>query len=449
MSTRGRSIVAAVLAAAVLGWPAAATAGPRAGAAPDQPAEPRSDGKVCATGAQRPYVLTTTPVLTARQSDPDAGRPDLTTTFAWWQVGGTLTGRVSQTAGNPSVVSASIPAGRLTDGGTYAWHARTSDGSHKGPWSAPCEFTVDVTSPEPPAGVTSTDYPADGPHGGPGIAGQFVISAPTTRPAEVVAYAWTTDGAIPPSAAATVPADATTHGATLTFAPARDGVVTLRVWSQDRAGHFSATPATWTFFVKAISEPQPVRPLPPTISFPGGDTTDQGGTLSLRLDANGDTSVTRFRYSIRSTALDLTAVPDRPGGSVVVRIPAGTLTGTSQVFAKSSTGSVDSLLTQGSFTVRSLTSLTGLVLDVATFLPVEGATVRVEPGNHAATTNAAGEFSFPAAELPAGDYTVTASYGGCSGEQPVYVDGSGLYLEILLLPGESGNESGCGSQPGQ
>jgi hypothetical protein len=445
MHARGTSIGAVVLAAAVMGWPTAAAAGPRANAAPDRPAETRSDGAVCATGAARPYVLTTTPVLAARQSDPDAGQQSLTTTFVWWRVDGTGSGRVSRSAANPSAVSAGIPAGRLADGGTYAWRARTSDGSRKGPWSAPCEFTVDGTSPEAPAGVTSADYPSDGPHGGVGIAGQFLISPPPVRPEEVVAYAWTADSGIPPAAAATIAADESTHGATLTFAPARDGVVTLRVWSKDRAGRFSTTPATWSFFVKPTSEPQPVRPLTPTISFPAGDTTDQGGTLSLRLDANGDTSVTQFRYSIRSTALNLTAVPDQPGGVAVVRFAAGSITGTAPVYAVSSTGTVDSLLTQGSFTVRSLTSLTGRVLDIATFLPVEGATVRVEPGAHETTTDADGEFSFAAAELPTGEYTLTATYGTCSGGQPVYVDGSGLYLEVLIFPADEG----CGSPAGQ
>jgi hypothetical protein len=71
------------------------------------------------------------------------------------------------------------------------------------------------------------------------------------------------------------PADAGTHGATLTFAPARDGILTLRVWSKDRAGRFSA-PVTWIFFVKAATQPQPVGPLTPAISFPEGNTTVQG-----------------------------------------------------------------------------------------------------------------------------------------------------------------------------
>jgi hypothetical protein len=93
--------------------------------------------------------------------------------------------------------------------------------------------------------------------------------------------------------------------------------------------------------------------------------------------------------------------------------------------------------------VESLTSLSGRVVDVETFEPFAGATVRVEPGDH--ETTATGDFSFPADELPPGDYTATASYGTCNGEQPVtlsgWVDGADLYL----LPGSCG--PAAGSQP--
>jgi hypothetical protein len=401
--------------------------------APDRPTEQRSDGLACGTGADRPFVLTTTPVLAARQSDPDGGQQALTTTFVWWRTGGgpVSVGRATQSAGNPSIVSAGIPAGRLVDGGTYAWRARTFDGHRYGRWSTQCEFTVDVTSPEAPASVASTDYPSDGPHGGVGVVGQFFISPPVLRPEEVVAYAWTVDGGVGPGSAATIPADDGTHGAALRFAPTRDGILTLHVWSKDRAGRFS-TPVTWTFAVAASNDPGPTRPQPPSISFPEGNTAVQGGTLSVRLDANGDETVTEFHYSVRSTALNLTAVPNEPGGFVVVQIPVGNIAGQAGVYAAASTGTVASLMTVGTFEVQSLTSLTGQVLDLATFLPIEGAVVRLEPGGHQITTPADGAFSFTAAELPPGDYTLTASYGACSTELPVSLSGWGDYVDVYL-----------------
>ena len=248
---------------------------------------------------------------------------------------------------------------------------------------------MDVASPEPPASVTSTDYPSDGPHGGVGVVGQFVISPPVLRPEEVVAYAWTVDGGVGPGSADTIPADEATHGATLRFAPTRDGIYTLRVWSKDRAGWFSM-PVTWTFAVSASHDPGPTRPQPPSISFPEGNTTVQGGTLSVRLDANGDETVTEFHYSVRSIALNLTAVPNEPGGFVVVQIPVGNIAGQGSVYAAASTGTVASLTTAGTFEVQSLTEPDGQVLDLATFLPVEGAVVRLEPGAHQITTAADG-----------------------------------------------------------
>lgn len=447
MFARGRSTVAVVITAAVLGWPSAASAAARgvAGdAAPDRPAEQLSNGAACATEGSRPYVRTTSPVLAVRQSDPNAGQAELTTTFAWWPIGGTTSGagRATKSAGNPSAVTATIPAGLLADGGTYAWRARTFDGTRFGPWSARCEFTVDVTAPEPSAGISSTGYPADGQaHEGPGIPGDFVISPPLQRPEDVVAYAWTDDSGVSPASAELIPAD-TAHGATLTYTPARDGIITLRVWSKDRAGWFS-TPVTWTFFVKAVPVPQPARPATPTISFPGGNSADQGGTLAMRLDANGDNSVTQFRYSLRSTGLDLTAVPDRPGGSVIVQIPVGNGTGPWNVYAVASDGTTDSLITVGSFEVRSVRSLSGWVRDVATGSPVEGATVRAEPGGHVTTTSATGDYSFSTTELPPGDYTISVTYGDkSSGEQILSVDRWGVVMNFYLFPPEGDDGGG-------
>ncbi|MCM4076008.1 carboxypeptidase-like regulatory domain-containing protein [Paractinoplanes hotanensis] len=438
MRVRGRWAVAAVLAAAVSGWPTPASAG-TSGTTPVRPGEPGSNGRACAAGADRPSVPTRTPVLAVRQSAPGGGQ-NLTTTFAWWPIDGTSggAGQASRSAGNPALVAVEVPEGLLADGGTYAWRARTFDGTRHGPWSGRCEFAVDATAPQPPAGVTSTDYPADAPAGGVGVPGRFVISPPELRPDEVVAYAWTLDSGVGPAGAATVPADAGTQGATLTIAPSRDGILTLRVWSKDRAGLFS-TPVTWTFRVKAAGNPQPARPLTPTISFPDGNTVEQGGTLSVRLDAEGDKSVTQFRYSVGAPTLNLTAAPNEPGGYAVVQVPVGNVPGSRSVYAVASDGAIDSLLTAAGIQVRNLTLLNGRVLDITTFLPVPDATVRLEPGGFQTTTNAEGEFSFLTSEVPPGLYTVITSHGGCSREEgPYEVDGQGLTIDLLLVPDQCG-----------
>ncbi|MFY1674842.1 LamG-like jellyroll fold domain-containing protein [Plantactinospora sp. WMMB334] len=243
-------------------------------AEPNPLAERTSDGKPCATGDARPYVLTTTPFLTGRQSDPDTGQQSLTTWFHWWPLGGARNDvdKVSQSSGNPSAVAKAIPSGRLVDGGTYAWQARTHDGSRYGPWSGVCEFTVDVTPPPMPGDVTSTDYPDDGaPHGAVGWPGAFEIAPPEVDPHEVEAYAWTFDSGTLPTA--TVPARSTDHGATLTVGPPRDGLNTLRVWSQDRAGRFSTQARSYTFRVRAPWGPAGHW----TFEETGGDAVDVSG----------------------------------------------------------------------------------------------------------------------------------------------------------------------------
>ncbi|MGW0433104.1 LamG-like jellyroll fold domain-containing protein [Micromonospora sp. NPDC003197] len=257
-------------------------ASPAAASVPNAPTNQLSDGKPCVTGPGRPYVLTTTPVLAAMQGDPDSGQQSLTTSFYWWPQGGARneTDKLSQSAGNPSSVSVTIPSGRLTDGSTYVWQSRTWDGLEFGGWSDTCEFTVDTTPPPAPGTVTSVDYPADGaPHGGVGLPGAFEVAPPSERAHEVKEYAWTLDSGVF-AGAPTVPARPTDHGATITINPVHDGVNTLRVWAKDDAGRFSTTPQTYTFTVRAPAGPAATW----NFDEASGDATDgrqHGNTATL------------------------------------------------------------------------------------------------------------------------------------------------------------------------
>jgi protocatechuate 3,4-dioxygenase beta subunit len=224
--------------------------------APNAPKAQKSDGKACAVGNARPYVLWANPTLVATQSDPDSDQQQLTTDFYWWPRGGSRseTNKVSQASGNPSVVSKAIPTGKLADGGTYVWQAKTTDGRLTA-WSGTCEFTVDATPPPDPSAVTSTDYLPNEPRGGVGIGGEFKISPPTVRPHEVVAYAWTLDSGVLLDSQ-TVPASTTDYSGKITgLKPSHDGITTLRVWSKDHAGRYSANPKIYTFHVRAGSGP--------------------------------------------------------------------------------------------------------------------------------------------------------------------------------------------------
>ncbi|PZV92637.1 CarboxypepD_reg-like domain-containing protein [Micromonospora phaseoli] len=334
--------------AALLVVTSPAAAGPKTGSAgaqnrkPSPPTDLRSDGKTCAAGTSRPYVLTATPYLSAMQSDPDQGQQSLTTWFHWWPSDGVRNGtdRVAQSAGNSSSVSAAVPEGELSDGQTYAWQARTHDGARYGAWSETCEFTVDLTPPPPPGAVTSTDYPNDaGPRGGVGIAGVFEVAPPAERPHEVVEYIYTFDS----SSALTwsVQPRASDHGASITVAPPRDGVNTLSVWSKDAAGRRSQSPSTYTFRVRGPAGPAGGWNFDEA-DGPASDVTAHGNTITL--DGGADRTTGRGGVG-NALALNGSTAWAGTAGPVLIENP--------------DTGLPTPVRTDTSFTVTARVKLTG------------------------------------------------------------------------------------------
>jgi hypothetical protein len=307
----------------------------------------KSDGKTCATGTARPYVLTQTPILAAKHSDPDTDQQNLATHFYWWPLGGSRseTNKLTKSSGNPSATTVTIPSGKLADGGTYVWQARTYDGRLYGAWSGTCEFTVDATPPPTPGDVTSADYPADNqPHGGVGLNGTFEIVAPTVRPHEIKEYAWTLDSGVL-TQARNVPARTTDRGATIALPPLHDGVNTLRVWARDQAGRYSQTPRLHTFLVRAGDGPAAEWTFDEE-SGDAADTTTHGNTAVLNaaaarvpgrggvgfaLSPNGSGSATR-------TGSVTTAHPDT-GAALPVRTDSSvTVTARAKLTATGGTG---------------------------------------------------------------------------------------------------------------
>ncbi|MGC1212004.1 MAG: hypothetical protein WA890_12155 [Micromonospora sp.] len=177
-------------------------------------------------------------------------------------------------------------------------------------------------------------------------------------------------------------------------------------------------------------------PLQPAISFPNGDSVSAGGQVAIRFDANGDTTVTRFRYSVDNTNLDneVPAVQDGTA-TATVTIDAGNVSGEHPVYAVA----VDrhgrlSPMTQGTFTVSAIWNLKGQAIDATTWLPVAGATIRLEPAGIEVVTGPDGGFQFA---VDPGLYTLTGTYAGppsLYGSQQLQLDNQETWFDLYLFP---------------
>lgn len=179
-------------------------------------------------------------------------------------------------------------------------------------------------------------------------------------------------------------------------------------------------------------------PLQPTISFPNGDSVPEGSQLAIRFDANGDRTVTGFRYSIDQTHLD-SEVSAAPDGTADVTIDVGNMSGEHLVYA----AAVDrrgqlSPITQETFTVSVVWNLKGQALDMTTWLPVMGATIRLEPAGIEVVTGSDGRFQFA---VGPGLYTLIGTYAGppsLYGSEQLLLDNYSLWVDLYLFP-ESGS----------
>ncbi|MGV8885410.1 MAG: LamG-like jellyroll fold domain-containing protein [Microbacteriaceae bacterium] len=215
------------------------------------PAEPS-----CVTGASRPVIAATAPTVSAISSDPDAG--NVQTSFEVATVAAPTVVKWSAT-NLPGLASGSrraavIPSGTLVDGESYTWRSRAFDGALYSAWSAPCEFTVDVSKPLGPivtpivnvVGVNAVYYP-DRASGGVGLMGKFKIDGGSTS--DVVAFVY---GFNDPTSTSTVTPDSSGVAAA-SFTPTTTGPVTLSVKSRDAAGNVSL-PTNYTFSVAVPAE---------------------------------------------------------------------------------------------------------------------------------------------------------------------------------------------------
>ncbi|MFJ7216613.1 hypothetical protein [Amycolatopsis sp. NPDC098790] len=207
-------------------------------------------------------------VMSGHFTDPDEG-DELTARYELWPVDQPAAKRQLDapvySGGSGSVL---VKSEELTEGTTYAWHARGDDGTDVSPWSTTCYFTVDRVVPNAPT-VTSDVYRTDvpGAQGDVGLPGHFTFD--TGGSADVVGYEYaiSTGGWMDPK---TVAPEHPGGPVTVTWAPSDSGWNYLYAYAIDRAGNRSQSLSTG-FYVNES------RPDIWSVQYPQGWTNLDGG----------------------------------------------------------------------------------------------------------------------------------------------------------------------------
>jgi hypothetical protein len=153
---------------------------------PEVPTQLYAGGHPCANQAPFPYLPNRQPTLAA--SFKDANPDDtLTGSFVIWPIDSPDERTTINTTGyirSGWVSAVTVPAGVVSDGGTYGWQSRLNDGTDTSDWSQTCYFSVDATPPASPPQVTSSNYPEDSYVDG-GTPAHFTF---TTNATDVIGY---------------------------------------------------------------------------------------------------------------------------------------------------------------------------------------------------------------------------------------------------------------------
>jgi len=346
---------------------------------PDTPDQITVDGQPCATGESRPYVITTTPTLAARAKDPDAGQ-QLGVQFVGGRLGSAAAFWTSQDfIANGAFAVKNVPAGILADGATYFFQAQAGDYvdgqilDHSA-FSAPCEFTVDATPPNPVKAITSTDYPLDPgddrPHGVAGRTGRFTLTPPDVHPEDVAFYVVAQNPCgTPDDCALRVPAGAD-HSATVDITP-KAGLNTLKVWTQDRAGNLGGggSPPRYDFLVRSGAT---------TAGDPAASWSMNEGTGKTASDGSGHGNAATLSVGAGwaspghlgvGSALSLGAAIIQPGGGGG---PGTAATAGPVASQDPDTGAPTTVRTDRSFTVAAWVRLNSTNLSAATAVAQDG-----------------------------------------------------------------------------
>ncbi|GIH12802.1 hypothetical protein Raf01_09740 [Rugosimonospora africana] len=217
---------------------------------PEVPTQLSAGRQQCGTQAPYPYLATPQPTLAARFDDADPN-DKLTGSFAIWPVGDPDDRTTINTIGHIPSGAASfvtVPAGVITEDGTYGWQSRLNDDTDTSDWSQTCYFTADLTPPANPPGVTSSNYPQGGFIDG-GTPGHFTFTANGVDDVIGYQYSWDNYPGVPLSCSPTASDPSSTSGivaaeglggsAVVDLSPPEAGPNELYVRSLDRACNIS------------------------------------------------------------------------------------------------------------------------------------------------------------------------------------------------------------------
>lgn len=368
-------------------------------ATPSTPTTLTQDQLPCATTQPYPFLRETQPTLRATVGDADTS-DDLTTEFDVWPVDHpdqrtVITSLADSAAANFARVT--VPTGVLSDGGTYAWQARTTDGTDTSPWSQTCVFAVDTTPPANAPAIDSPNYPpgSDDPGGVPAIF-HFTPNGVDDVAGYTYSFNNTSSGGI----------EAGPDGsATITVSPPTSGPISLFVTSFDRAHNLSPT-TQYSFFLRSTA---------PTV------TTDQtrpfpGKPFVLHLAPGPNTgNVDGYTLTIDST--NVVTVPANADGSATATLTAPEPPQSWELeFRSHSTNGWVSDSTRLSYNI-----------DTSPFVTSD---VYPENGNGGGA-GVPGKFAFASVTGPVASFTYNIDFGD---DVTVPVDSSGESAQVTVTP---------------
>lgn len=228
----------------------------------------------CPATGSLPFINTTRPLLRAVASDAEGSA--VKAEFQWLTAAGALIGSATTAvAPTGSTLSLTVPAGALTDGGSYSWRARAFDGTSWSQYGPSCGFVVDTSAPSTTPTVTSSVYPDGVWAGGANTAASFTLGSGGVSDVGAFLYGLDDDE---PSQVVTLPNPG--GSATVSVTPDAEGRHALYVRSRDRAGNLSAV-TVYNVFVGAQASPAPTAPDEEPLAL----DTDDDPSFALDLDS--------------------------------------------------------------------------------------------------------------------------------------------------------------------